>query len=256
MPILRLVKAASRKEARTCCLVETRAALLIRLACDILKENLDQDISHPRKTKQENVTIMKHINQIFFKGLIVVLPITLTFYLLFWASVNIESLFASGLRYLLGQELYIPGLGIVLTIVFIFLVGLLVTNYITRPIFAWLTQLLEKIPLIKVIYNPLKDLMALIPGRSSSKDKPQRVVMVQLDQLGVECMGLVTREDLEELGTSGESKMSVYIPFSYMLGGMTVIVPRERVKIVDLPVDQALKLSVTAWIKASDSKGD
>ena len=86
---------------------------------------------------------MKHLNQIFFKGLIVVLPITLTFYLLFWASINIESLFGSGLRYLLGQELYIPGLGIVLTIVFIFLVGLLVTNYITRPFFAWLTQSLE-----------------------------------------------------------------------------------------------------------------
>jgi uncharacterized membrane protein len=197
---------------------------------------------------------MKHLNQIFFKGLIVVLPITLTFYLLFWASINIESLFGSGLRYLLGQELYIPGLGIVLTIVFIFLVGLLVTNYITRPFFAWLTQSLEKIPLIKVIYNPLKDLMALIPGRSSSKDKPQRVVLVYLEQLGVECLGLVTREELEELGPLGENKISVYIPYSYMLGGMTVIVPKDKVKKVDLPVDQALKLSVTAWIKASENK--
>lgn len=199
---------------------------------------------------------MKHLNQIFFKGLIVVLPITLTFYLLFWASLNIESLFGSGLRYLLGQDLYIPGLGIVLTIVFVFLVGLLVNNYFTRPFFAWLTQSLEKIPLIKVIYNPLKDLMALIPGRSSSKDKPQRVVLVQLDNLGVECLGLVTREELEELGGNGENKISVYIPYSYMLGGITVIVSRDRVKKVDIPVDQALKLSVTAWIKASEKQSE
>lgn len=197
---------------------------------------------------------MKHLNQIFFKGLIAVLPITLTFYLLFWASINIESLFASGLRFLLGQELYIPGLGILLTIVFIFLVGLLVNNYVTGRFFAWLTQSLEKIPLIKVIYNPLKDLMALIPGRSSDKSRPQRVVLVYLDSLGVEVMGLVTREDLEEL--SDDTKLTVYVPFSYMLGGMTLIVPKEKVKKVDMPVDQALKLSVTAWIKASEEKRD
>ena len=195
---------------------------------------------------------MKHLNQIFFKGLIAVLPITLTFYLLFWASINIESLFGSALRYVLGQDLYIPGLGILLTIVFIFMVGLLVNNYVTGRFFAWLTQSLEKIPLIKAIYNPLKDLMALIPGRSSDKNKPQRVVLVQLDSVGAEVLGLVTREDLEELGDS--SKVTVYVPFSYMLGGVTLIVPKEKVKKVDMPVDQALKLSVTSWIKASEEK--
>lgn len=195
---------------------------------------------------------MKHLNQIFFKGLIVVLPITLTFYLLYWASMSIESLFASTIRLFLGQALYIPGFGIVLTLVFIFLVGLLVNNYFTGRIFAWLTQSLEKIPLIKVIYNPLKDLMALIPGRSSDKNKPQRVVLVPMENMGIEVLGLVTREDLEEIQDS--NKVVVYVPFSYMLGGITLIVPREKVKIVDMPVDQALKLSVTAWIKASEEK--
>lgn len=195
---------------------------------------------------------MKYLNQIFFKGLIVVLPITLTFYLLFWASINIESIFGSGLRMVLGKDLYIPGFGIVLTVVFVFLVGLLVNNYITGRFFSWLTQSLEKIPLFKAIYNPLKDLMALIPGRSSNKDKPQRVVLVQLENLGVEVMGLVTREDLDEL--QDNTKVTVYVPFSYMLGGMTLIVPKDKVKKVDMAVDQALKLSVTAWIKANEDK--
>jgi uncharacterized membrane protein len=193
---------------------------------------------------------MKYLNQIFFKGLIVVLPITLTFYLLYWASINIESLFASMIRLLLGQDLYIPGLGIVVTIIFVFCVGLLVNNYFTGRILSWLTQFLEKMPLIKAIYNPLKDLMALIPGRSNEKEKPQRVVLVQLEHLGVEVMGLVTRESLDEI--KDPSKVSVYVPFSYMLGGMTLIVSRDKIKIVDIPVDQALKLSVTAWIKAQE----
>jgi uncharacterized membrane protein len=194
---------------------------------------------------------MKQINQIFFKGLIVVLPITLTFYLLIWASYKIESLFGSTLELIIGQWLYIPGLGIVVSLILIFLVGLLVNNYITGRFFKWLTNTLEKVPLIKVIYNPLKDLMALIPGRSSDKTKPQRVVLVPFEPMGVKALGIVTREDLDEL--PGLGLISVYIPLSYMLGGITVLIEKEKVKIVDIPVDQALKLSVTAWIKAQDS---
>lgn len=193
---------------------------------------------------------MKYINQIFFKGLIVVLPITLTFYLLIWASYKIESLFGSTIEWLIGQWLYIPGLGIVVTLLFIFLVGLLVNNYITGRFFDWLSRTLEKVPLIKVIYNPLKDLMALIPGKSSDKDKPQRVVLVPLENLGVNALGLVTREDLDEL--PGSNLISVYIPLSYMLGGLTILIEKEKVTKVDMPVDQALKLSVTAWIKAPE----
>lgn len=195
---------------------------------------------------------MKYINQIFFKGLIVVLPITLTFYLLIWASYKVESLFGSGLEYLLGQRLYIPGFGILLSLALIFLVGLLVNNYITGRFIQWLTKTLEKVPLIKVIYNPLRDLMALIPGRSSNKPKPQGVVLVPLEGMGVEVLGLITREELDELSTAGEGLISVYVPLSYMLGGVTVLVKKDKVKKVDMPVDQALKLSVTAWIKAPE----
>jgi uncharacterized membrane protein len=194
---------------------------------------------------------MKYLNQLFFKGLIVVLPITLTFQLLVWASVKIESLFGSSLKWALGKESYIPGLGIIVTVVFILLVGLLVSNYITGRIFVWITSLLEKVPLIKVIYNPLKDLMALIPGKSSAK-RPQRVVLVPFGETGIQALGLVTREDLDEM--PGSNLISVYIPLSYMLGGITVLVERHQVKKVEMQVDQALKLSVTAWIKASENK--
>jgi uncharacterized membrane protein len=196
---------------------------------------------------------MKYLNQIFFKGLIVVLPITLTFYLLVWASYKIESLFGSTVEWLVGQWLYIPGLGIAVSVVFIFLVGLLVNNYVTGRFFSWLTATLERVPLIKVIYNPLKDLMALIPGRSSDKDKPQRVVLVPLEAMGVNALGLVTREELEE-ELPGTNLIPVYIPLSYMLGGITILIEREKVRKVDIPVDQALKLSVTAWIKARESE--
>jgi uncharacterized membrane protein len=196
---------------------------------------------------------MRQLNQIFFKGLILVLPVTLTFYLLYWASAKVESLFGSGLKMLMGKELYIPGFGILVTIVFIFLVGLLVNNYITARFLNWITGILERVPLIKAIYNPLKDLMGLIPGGDRNKDRPQRVVLVPLLGIGVEALGLVTREELDEI-PDRKDLVTVYIPLSYMLGGITVLIPREKVRKVDMKVEEALKLSVTAWIKAENQE--
>lgn len=191
---------------------------------------------------------MKKLNQIFFKGLIVVLPITLTFYLLYWASVKVESIFAPFLARLLGDWLYVPGLGILLSLGFIMLVGVLVSNYITGRFFTWITGILEKVPLIKTVYLPLRDLMGLIPGKSSDGSKPQRVVLVPFGPMGGKALGLVTREDLEEL--PHRNLVAVYIPLSYMLGGVTVLVEPQSLEKVDMPVDVALKLSVTSWIKA------
>lgn len=190
---------------------------------------------------------MKYLNQLFFKGLIVVLPISLTFYILFLISVRMETFFGDLLARIVGKELYVPGLGIVATIGVVLLVGFLVNNYFTGRIFLWFNSLMERVPLIKIIYNPLKDLMALIPGGSNGKEN-QRVVLVPLPGLGVKTLGLVTREELEEL--HNKTDITVYVPLSYMLGGITVIVPRDQVEKVDMPVDQALKLAVTAWIKA------
>ena len=76
------------------------------------------------------------------------------------------------------------------------------------------------------------------------------MVLIQLEHLGVEVMGLVTREELDEI--QDNTKVTVYVPFSYMLGGVTLIVGKDKVKKVDMQVDQALKLSVTAWIKANE----
>lgn len=191
--------------------------------------------------------MLKKLNQIFFRGLIVVLPVTLTFYLLYWVSAKAESLFGSVVLWAVGQEFYLPGTGIVLTLIVTLAVGVLAQSYLTGPVLAWFTGQLEKFPLIKAIYNPLKDLMALIPGGSQAAGN-QRVVLVPY--AGAQVLGLLTRDKLPELGDT--NLVSVYVPYSYILGGVTLLVPADQVTRVDMPVDQAIKLSITAWIKARD----
>ena len=71
------------------------------------------------------------INRLFFKGLIVVVPVTLTIYVLVIVSTQAENLFSGFLKKLIGPDLYIPGLGIALTFISILTVGVLVSNFIT-----------------------------------------------------------------------------------------------------------------------------
>ena len=190
------------------------------------------------------------INRLFWKGLFVVMPITITIYVLLVVLDKAESIFGSFLKEIIGPSLYIPGLGIVLTIILMVFVGVLVSNFITGRIIGFFINQFERFPIIKIIYNPLRDLMSLFSG--GGPDSMKKVVMVDFEKLGLKSLGLVTREEFSDLpeGMVDESEIAVYIPMAYMIGGFTVMVPRSSVKAVDIPVERAIKLAITGWIKA------
>jgi uncharacterized membrane protein len=193
---------------------------------------------------------MKMLNRLFLKGLIVILPVTLTLYLLIAIATSAENVFGSFIKDLVGPSLYFPGLGIFFAILVIIGIGILAGNFITGRIIRFATSQFERLPFLKAIYSPLKDLMSLFGG--SGHNDMKKVVLVNFDKLGFRSIGLVTREEFSDLpeGSIAEDNITVYIPMSYMLGGFTTIVPRSSVTEIDMPVESALKLAVTGWIKA------
>lgn len=193
---------------------------------------------------------MKTLNKFFWKGLIVVMPITITIYVLLVILNKAENIFGQMIKNLIGPELYIPGFGILITISLMVMVGILVSNFITGSVINFFINQFERFPVIKAIYNPLRDLMSLFAD--GGPDNMKKVVIVNLDKLGFEAIGLVTREEFDDLpeNTFGEDKIAVYVPMSYMLGGFTTIVPRSSVRELDIPVEKAIKLAITGWIKA------
>ncbi len=197
---------------------------------------------------------MKIINHLFLKGFIVVMPLTLTLYLLYAVCVKAESIFGNIIKSLLGEQFYLPGLGIVLTLAIILLVGVLVSNYLTSRIVHFFISQFEKVPFLRAIYGPLKDLMSMF-STSDSNEKMKRVVLVDLEGVGFKSLGLVTREDFSDLNNpdSFQDRIAVYIPMSYMIGGFTAFVERSKVEEVDIPVDKALKLALTGWIQAENN---
>lgn len=196
------------------------------------------------------MTVMNKIQKIFVSGLISFLPIAVTIYVVYAGVTIVENFLGNFLRRLLPEDLYIPGYGFFSTLILIFLLGLLLNNFVTAGLLQRLQEKLTEIPFIKVVYSPLRDLMNLF-SKAHNSGSLQKVVFVKFDH-GKEVLGLMTREhfgDLEPLVKINPDKVAVYIPMSYGMGGYTILVHKDQITPVDIPVEKAMSLALTAWIK-------
>ena len=192
---------------------------------------------------------MAFLSRVFIKGLITLLPITLTIALLIWVVSKAEWAFGEPLRGVLPPTFYFPGAGVAFALVLIFIAGLAVNNYLTNQFVDWLETRVERVPIIKSIYAPIRDVTQLFS--KNDKGQHQRVVMVKLAS-GIETMGLMTRENFTDLpqGTIQPDHVAVFLPFSYGVGGFTIIVHKSSLRETSLPAEKALQLSITGWVKS------
>lgn len=203
--------------------------------------------------KQERLNLilesMKSMNRIFLRGFITLLPIALTIYIIYSAVLILENLLGSLLRLVFPEAYYIPGLGLVLTMVTIFFFGLTLNSFIAAKTLFWVEGRVKKIPFISAVYSPLKDLMNLF-GKQDGGDK-RSVVLVELSP-SLKILGIVTREAFADLGLGSilTDRVAVYIPFSYGMGGYTVLVPKSSITPINVPIEKAMSLAITAWVKA------
>ncbi len=188
--------------------------------------------------------------RLFIKGLITALPISLTLYLLFWITAKVDDIFGTPIAKLMGDH-YVPGLGLVIGFFGILLIGVSVNNFVSKHFLDWLERRIQAVPFVKTIYNPLRDVMNLFGSEAS--DKMKRVVLVELVAgTGLKSIGLVTRDRFPDLPDAHfKDLIAVFIPFSYALGGHTLLVPKSQVIEVDIPVEKAMQLAITAWVQKS-----
>lgn len=197
---------------------------------------------------------MNKIQKIFISGLISFLPLAVTIYIVYAGVTIVENLLGNFLRNILPDNFYIPGFGFLTTLILIFLLGLLLNNFVTAGLLHKLQEKLTEVPLIKVVYSPLRDLMNLFS--KNGKNTMQKVVLVQFDG-GKEVLGLVTREHFLDLDPNlriNPEKIAVYVPMSYGLGGYTILVHKNQVTPLNIPVEKAMSLALTAWIKTDTTQ--
>lgn len=197
---------------------------------------------------------MNKIQKIFISGLISFLPLAVTIYIVYAGVTIVENLLGNFLRNILPTDFYIPGFGFLTTLILIFLLGLLLNNFVTAGLLHKLQEKLTEVPLIKVVYSPLRDLMNLFSKNGSQT--MQKVVLVQFEG-GKEVLGLVTREHFNDVDSNlkiNPEKIAVYVPMSYGLGGYTILVHKNQVTPLNIPVEKAMSLALTAWIKTDSSQ--
>jgi len=200
--------------------------------------------------------MIKKTSKLFLQGLLAILPVVLTIYILYWLAVSAESILGKAIRLVLPEKFYLPGMGVLASFLVILAIGILLKLWLFRKIFHWGEKIIEELPLIKFLYSSIRDLTSFF---DSSKNKNfNKVVMVTLIKDDIKIMGLVTREDFEGLPEKiyKDDKVAVFLPWSYQMGGFTIMVSKSKLEPIELSVDQALKFMLTAGVSTEKEKAN
>jgi uncharacterized membrane protein len=196
---------------------------------------------------------MRKIFVLFMSGLVTVLPLALTIYVIWWLVHTVEgwlrrALIALGI---VSPEHYWPGLGLIAGFVLLLGVGSLVNAYAGKLLLKYWDDFLGRIPFVKTLYGGFRDVVSLLPSGSGEKRDLQRVVLARF--ANVHAIGFVTREDAPAVlaAHGGRDLVTVYFPMSYAFGGYTVYLPRELIQPLDISVEDAMRLAITAGLTAS-----
>jgi uncharacterized membrane protein len=193
---------------------------------------------------------MRKIWNTILKGLVAVLPIGLTVYVVYWLAVTAERLFSSLIKIFVPERLYWPGLGVLTGVIVLYFVGLAVNAYVVGRALRLSDKLFARIPVVKTIYLAIRDFMRFFPSSGQGSDL-QRVVLVPFGPGKV--LGFVTAEsgDLLRRSTTAAETIAVYLPMSYMVGGYTVFLPRELVEPTSLSVEEGMRIALMGGVRST-----
>lgn len=190
---------------------------------------------------------LRRLAGIFFTGLLALLPILVTVALVMWLLQVTEAALGGLIGTLLPSSLYLPGMGLGLALLLIFLVGLSLQGLLMRQLLNWFDEALNHIPLVKTVYGAVRDLTGLLRGKNGRRFN--RVVMVQLPNLPLRLIGFVTIEDLKGAGLPcADDEIAVYLPMSYQIGGYTLLLARKHLTPLDMDFEEAMRFVVTAGL--------
>jgi uncharacterized membrane protein len=198
---------------------------------------------------------MRKIWNTVLKGLVAILPIGLTLYVIYWLAVTAERLFSKVIKLLVPEPYYWPGLGLLIGLVTLYFVGLAVNAYFVNSALRMSDALFARIPVVKTIYLAIRDFMRFFPSSGQGSDL-RRVVLLQFGPGKV--IGFVTAESdqmLRRAQPAGEDMVAVYLPMSYMVGGYTIFVPRDLVETTSLSVEEGMRIALMGGVRSAATPG-
>ena len=180
---------------------------------------------------------MKTILKYFLRGLLICVPILVTVFILLWAFTGLDKVFRDLLR------ISFPGLGILVTISVIFLIGLLASNFLGRKFFGIVEKIFTRLPLVKLLYGSIKDIVEAFAGEEKKFDKP---VIASLGAGGAKVIGFITRQSMENIGLT--DYVAVYLPQSYNFAGNVLLFKKDSIQPLDIDSSKAMSFIVSGGV--------
>ncbi|HEY7776762.1 MAG TPA: DUF502 domain-containing protein [Kineobactrum sp.] len=192
---------------------------------------------------------MKRLVALALRGLVAVLPVALTIYLVYWLLAAMEAVAGSVLRTLLPEDWYVAGMGLVSAVLLLIATGMLVDAFVIRHLLRLGDIVLSRIPLVKSVHGAIQDVLRAF---SITRENGARSVVLVEVQDNMRLIGYVTTRQITKrlIADAGEDIIGVYLPMSYQLGGYTVYVPASKVQQVDISVEEAMRIAVTGGIQS------
>ena len=182
----------------------------------------------------------KKVRRQFLTGILVVLPLGATILILVWIFEKVDNILQPVIQLALGRT--VPGVGFGITIVLIYLVGIIASNVIGKKIIKYGESLLIKIPVFRPLYSTIKQILGSFS--SSGKTGLGQTVLVEFPRKGLWTIGFITNESPAQ---SGKVQLTIFIPLApNPISGFIQIVSEEEVVRTDITIDEALKMIVSA----------
>lgn len=188
------------------------------------------------------------ISRNIITGLVTILPVVLTLYLLYWFAVSVESILGGLMQAMFPLDWYWPGMGLAVGLLVVFIAGLLMNAYLVQRLFTIGEQILYHMPFIKTVYRAIRDFFDYFSP--TTKKEFEQVVVVTLGNTDMQVIGFVTQAIPEKIPESfrKDDSILVYLPLSYMIGGYTVLVPRDMVRPLDMKMEEAMRFTLSAGV--------
>ena len=197
----------------------------------------------PSLQKPKPKTLFRKIFRYFIQGIIVVAPIGITAYVMYWLFERVDSI--------LRPYLNIPGLGFIIIIAFLILVGWVSSHFLMGSFINFFDQWMERTPVIKFIYTSTKDFFEAFAG---DKRKFKQAVLANVFSEDVWIVGFLTDEEMGKF-EMGADKVAVYVPQAYNFAGQLYILPRDKIRKIDkINSGEAMKYAVTGGVVDMDEE--
>ncbi|MEC9488543.1 MAG: DUF502 domain-containing protein [Halanaerobium sp.] len=187
--------------------------------------------------------MLRRIRNYFLTGFFVLLPLIATVYVIWLLFSTIDGAVRSVLELIIGQEVY--GSGILVTIVVIFLAGIFATNVLGKKLIATGEKLLAKIPLVRNIYQTVKQVIEALFLKNKTAFK--QVVMFEYPRRGIYQLGFLTNTGRGEVQIkTSQEVVCVFLPTTpNPTSGMLVLIPKEDLVYLKMTVEQAMKMIIS-----------